>query len=81
MPWFVRTVRFTSFLIADTQVPRDAWAAVVGGEPEAINYQRTIGLRVESGPFLDSNAALTVQICASALMRNPRPSRCTPARG
>ena len=61
MPWLVQSVRFTSFLMPDVVVPTDIWGAIVGGEPETSTYNRSAGLRLEAGPFLDSLANLTVQ--------------------
>ena len=61
MPWGVRAIRFSSFLMANASAPSDAWAVVIGGVPENSAYQRAVGIRQETGSFLDATATPTVQ--------------------
>jgi hypothetical protein len=60
MPWRVRGVRFTFFLMPDVAVSPDTWRDVVGTDPDNVTQQRATGLRQEAGPFMESMASLTV---------------------
>lgn len=61
MPWLVRSVRFTSFLMPGVTLPPEMWRVVLGGEPDNSTQQRAASLRQETGAFGDSIANLTVQ--------------------
>jgi hypothetical protein len=60
MPWSVRSVRFTGFLMPDAVVPANVFSDIAG-EPENSVVQKAKGISADMGHFRDAAATFQTQ--------------------